>query len=57
MTTSPQSYVRTLPTEVQTTIFERLLAVPGLTSENIEDAMDSRLCDLSDVINIADLTN
>jgi hypothetical protein len=44
-------YVRTLPQETQESI-EKDLKAQQLNKEDIEAAMDSRLCDLSDTINI-----
>ena len=45
-------FVAQLPIETQNAI-ERELRALGLTNEDIENGMNSRLCDLSDTIDIS----
>jgi SOS response regulatory protein OraA/RecX len=44
-------FIRTLSEEIQTKIKAELIQL-GLDNEDIENAMDSRLSDLADTINI-----
>lgn len=54
MTISPQTYVRTLDNATLDLVTHRL-ADAGIMGDALVAALDSRLCDLADVINITDL--
>lgn len=46
-------YIWTLPQEVQCEILHKLL-LAGIEGEDLERAMDGRVCDLEDTIDIRD---
>ena len=47
-------YIHTLPAATQLQIKSQLISI-GLTNDDIQIAMNSRLCDLSDTINLNDI--
>ncbi len=51
----PVDYIATLRVDIQIEIARRLRAV-GINGDDFERAMNSRLCDLIDTIEIGDLT-
>lgn len=46
-------YIWTLSQEEQQLIYERLL-MAGIDGEDVERAMDGRICDLEDTIDVSD---
>ena len=46
-------YIWTLSAEEQQLIYERLLTA-GIIDEDLERAMDGRICDLEDTIDVSD---
>lgn len=45
------AFIATLPTMIQEDIF-KCLESTGICTEDIQNAMDSRLCDLEELINV-----